>query len=166
MDFPPHSLPQLTYNVGTICYHHQKVSTRIHPKNVHKNSPKKRTSRKQNCQRKFAHFEKKCPLEVIVHKMSPSIVCDQSDWALMQFWNKTNPFAIMCNPTLARLGLVSHHKKVHSQSTSITKCVLPPEAQCTMWNFDYIVKNATKFFTVLLKISNYIMAWLLISLEK
>ena len=48
------------------------MSTRIHPKNVHKNSPKKRTSRKQNCQRKFAHFEKKCPLEVIVHEMYPS----------------------------------------------------------------------------------------------
>ena len=37
--------------VGTIYYHHQKVSTRIHPKNIHENSPmnspKKRTSHGQ-----------------------------------------------------------------------------------------------------------------------
>ena len=59
------------------------MSTRIHPKNVHKNSPKEKNSRGQKmsmrshqkcpqeftvkkCPLEFAHFEKKCPQEFIV----------------------------------------------------------------------------------------------------
>jgi hypothetical protein len=43
---PPHPMRWLTNSVSTICYHNQKVSTRINQKYVHENSPKKRNSPK------------------------------------------------------------------------------------------------------------------------
>ena len=48
---PLHPLHWLTNSVGTICYHHQKVSTRIH----------------QNCPREFTLF---CPWEICHPKIS------------------------------------------------------------------------------------------------
>ena len=87
--FAPAPLRWLTNSFGTICYHHQKVSTRIHPKYVDKNSPKKRNYHGQKmsarihqkcprvftlwkCPLEFVHFEKKCPREFTVRENSPS----------------------------------------------------------------------------------------------
>ena len=54
-----HPLHVMTSSLGTICYHHQKVSTRIHSKNVHENAPKKKNSHRQK-------------QEFTVHENSPS----------------------------------------------------------------------------------------------
>ena len=58
-------------NVGTICYYHQKLSTKIYPKNVHS--------------RKRILWDKKCPGEITtsVHKKSPSENVHKRD---IQFW--------------------------------------------------------------------------------
>ena len=70
---PPHPLCWLTNSVGTICYHHQKVSTRIHQKYVHENSPKVSTRiHPLKMSTRIRPFWKKGPQEVNLHEKSPS----------------------------------------------------------------------------------------------
>jgi hypothetical protein len=54
-----------------------KMSTRIHPKNVHENSPKKRTSCGQKCPRKFTKsVQENSPfLSTKIHPLCPREVC-------------------------------------------------------------------------------------------
>ena len=81
MSFGQCALRWLINSVGTIYHSHQKMSTRIHPKNVHENSPKVKNIHEnspkvstrihfQKMSNRIRPFKKKCPREFIVLEKS------------------------------------------------------------------------------------------------